>query len=156
MPCISFDIDADKEIIIESSGIYQFSSFDKAIKTISLLEGEWGENSQLTYGYYKDDKSDFDNIIAIEGQDLEKEYEGEIDIYQDLNTSNTSVSFLNSARFSIKSDASSEEYKDYDIKFGDNVVINLKDLKTKEYYVENIKIKGLSIGKEIIAKINYY
>ena len=146
----------NKEIIIESSGIYQFSSFDKAIKTISLLEGEWGENSQLTYGYYKDDKSDFDNIIAIEGQDLEKEYEGEIDIYQDLNTSNTSVSFLNSARFSIKSDASSEEYKDYDIKFGDNVVINLKDLKTKEYYVENIKIKGLSIGKEIIAKINYY
>ena len=146
----------NKEIIIESSGIYQFSSFDKAIKTISLLEGEWGENSQLTYGYYKDDKSDFDNIIAIEGQDLEKEYEGEIDIYQDLNTSNTSVSFLNSARFLIKSDASSEEYKDYDIKFGDNVVINLKDLKTKEYYVENIKIKGLSIGKEIIAKINYY
>ena len=146
----------NKEIIIESSGIYQFSSFDKVIKIISLLEGEWGENSQLTYGYYKDDKSDFDNIIAIEGQDLEKEYEGEIDIYQDLNTSNTSVSFLNSARFSIKSDASSEEYKDYDIKFGDNVVINLKDLKTKEYYVENIKIKGLSIGKEIIAKINYY
>lgn len=146
----------NKEIIIESSGIYQFSSFDKAIKTISLLEGEWGENSQLTYGYYKDDKSDFDNIIAIEGQDLEKEYTGEIDIYQDLNTSNTSVSFLNSARFSIKADASSEEYKDYDIKFGDNVVINLKDLKTKEYYIENIKIKGLSIGKEIIAKINYY
>ena len=146
----------NKEIIIENSGIYQFSSFDKAIKTISLLEGEWGENSQLTYGYYKDDKSDFDNIIAVEGQDLEKEYEGEIDIYQDLNTSNTSVSFLNSARFSIKSDASSEEYKDYDIKFGDNVIINLKDLKTKEYYVENIKIKGLSIGKEIIAKINYY
>ena len=146
----------NKEIIIENSGIYQFSSFDKAIKTISLLEGEWGENSQLTYGYYKDDKSDFDNIIAVEGQDLEKEYEGEIDIYQDLNTSNTSVSFLNSARFSIKSDASSEEYKDYDIKFGDNVVINLKDLKTKEYYIENIKIKGLSIGKEIIAKINYY
>ena len=146
----------NKEIIIESSGIYQFSSFDKAIKTISLLEGEWGENAQLTYGYYKDDKSDFDNIIAIEGQDLEKEYEGAADIYQDLNTSNTSVSFLNSAKFSIKSDASSEEYKDYDIKFGDNVVINLKDLKTKEYYIENIKIKGLSIGKEIIAKINYY
>lgn len=146
----------NKEIIIESSGIYQFSSFDKAIKTISLLEGEWGDNAQLTYGYYKDDKSDFDNIIAIEGQDLEKEYEGEVNIYQDLNTSNTSVSFLNSAKFSIKSDASSEEYKDYDIKFGDNVVINLKDLKTKEYYIENIKIKGLSIGKEIIAKINYY
>ena len=146
----------NKEIIIESSGIYQFSSFDKAIKTINLLEGEWGDNAQLTYGYYKDDKSDFDNIIAIEGQDLEKEYTGEIDIYQDLNTSNTSVSFLNSAKFSIKADASSEEYKDYDIKFGDNVVINLKDLKTKEYYVENIKIKGLSIGKEIIAKINYY
>ena len=146
----------NKEIIIESSGIYQFSSFDKAIKTISLLEGEWGDNAQLTYGYYKDDKSDFDNIIAIEGQDLEKEYEGEVDIYQDLNTSNTSVSFLNSAKFSIKSDASSEEYKDYDIKFGDNVIINLKDLKTKEYYIENIKIKGLSIGKEIIAKINYY
>ena len=146
----------NKEIIIESSGIYQFSSFDKAIKTISLLEGEWGENSQLTYGYYKDDKSDFDNIIAIEGQDLEKEYEGEVNIYQDLNTSNTSVSFLNSAKFSIKSDASSKEYKDYNIEFGDNVIINLKDLKTKEYYIENIKIKGLSIGKEIIAKINYY
>ena len=146
----------NKEIIIESSGIYQFSSFDKAIKIISLLEGEWGDNAQLTYGYYKDDKSDFDNIIAIEGQDLEKEYAGEVDIYQDLNTSNTSVSFLNSAKFSIKADASSEEYKDYDIKFGDNVVINLKDLKTKEYYVENIKIKGLSIEKEIIAKINYY
>lgn len=146
----------NKEIIIESSGIYQFSSFDKAIKTISLLEGEWGDNARLTYGYYKDDKSDFDNIIAIEGKDLEKEYEGAADIYQDLNTSNTSVSFLNSAKFSIKSDASSEEYKDYDIKFGDNVIINLKDLKTKEYYIENIKIKGLSIGKEIIAKINYY
>ena len=146
----------NKEIIIESSGIYQFSSFDKAIKTISLLEGQWGENAKLTYGYYKDDKSDFDNIIAIEGQDLEKEYEGEVDIYQDLNTSNTSVSFLNSARFSIKSDASSVEYKDYDIDFGDNVIINLKDLKTKEYYIENIKIKRLSIGKEIIAKINYY
>lgn len=152
---IKLSID-NKEIIIGSSGIYQFSSFDKAIKTISLLEGEWGDNAQLTYGYYKDDKSDFDNIIAIEGQDLEKEYEGEINIYQDLNTSNTSVSFLNSAKFSIKSDASSEEYKDYDIKFGDNVIINLKDLKTKEYYIENIKIKGLSIGKEIIAKINYY
>ena len=152
---IKLSID-NKEIIIGSSGIYQFSSFDKAIKTISLLEGEWGDNAQLTYGYYKDDKSDFDNIIAIEGQDLEKEYEGEVDIYQDLNTSNTSVSFLNSAKFSIKSDASSEEYKDYDIKFGDNVIINLKDLKTKEYYIENIKIKGLSIGKEIIAKINYY
>ena len=152
---IKLSID-NKEIIIGSSGIYQFSSFDKAIKTISLLEGEWGDNAQLTYGYYKDDKSDFDNIIAIEGQDLEKEYEGEVDIYQDLNTSNTSVSFLNAAKFSIKSDASSEEYKDYDIKFGDNVVINLKDLKTKEYYIENIKIKGLSIGKEIIAKINYY
>lgn len=152
---IKLSID-NKEIIIGSSGIYQFSSFDKAIKTISLLEGEWGDNAQLTYGYYKDDKSDFDNIIAIEGQDLEKEYEGEVNIYQDLNTSNTSVSFLNSAKFSIKSDASSEEYKDYDIKFGDNVVINLKDLKTKEYYIENIKIKGLSIGKEIIAKINYY
>lgn len=146
----------NKEIIIESSGIYQFSSFDKAIKTISLLEGEWGDNAQLTYGYYKDDKSDFDDIIAIEGQDLEKEYEGEVDIYQDLNTSNTSVSFLNSAKFSIKADASSEEYKDYNIDFGDNVIINLKDLKTKEYYIENIKIKGLSIGKEIIAKINYY
>ena len=146
----------NKEIIIENSGIYQFSSFDKAIKTISLLEGEWGDNAQLTYGYYKDDKSDFDNIIAIEGQDLEKEYEGEVNIYQDLNTSNTSVSFLNSAKFSIKSDASSEEYKDYNIEFGDNVIINLKDLKTKEYYIENIKIKGLSIGKEIIAKINYY
>ena len=146
----------NKEIIIESSGIYQFSSFDKAIKTISLLEGEWGDNAQLTYGYYKDDKSDFDNIIAIEGQDLEKEYEGEVNIYQDLNTSNTSVSFLNSAKFSIKSDASSEEYEDYNIDFGDNVIINLKDLKTKEYYIENIKIKGLSIGKEIIAKINYY
>lgn len=152
---IKLSID-NKEIIIGSSGIYQFSSFNKAIKTISLLEGEWGDNAQLTYGYYKDDKSDFDNIIAIEGQDLEKEYAGEVDIYQDLNTSNTSVSFLNSAKFSIKADASSEEYKDYDIKFGDNVVINLKDLKTKEYYVENIKIKGLSIGKEIIAKINYY
>lgn len=146
----------NKEIIIESSGIYQFSSFDKAIKTISLLEGEWGNNAQLTYGYYKDDKSDFDNIIAIEGQDLKKEYEGEVNIYQDLNTSNTSVSFLNSARFSIKSDASSEEYEDYNIDFGDNVIINLKDLKTKEYYIENIKIKRLSIGKEIIAKINYY
>ena len=152
---IKLSID-NKEIIIGSSGIYQFSSFDKAIKTISLLEGEWGDNAQLTYGYYKDDKSDFDNIIAIEGQDLEKEYEGEVDIYQDLNTSNTSVSFLNSAKFSIKSDASSEEYKDYNIEFGDNVIINLKDLKTKEYYIENIKIKGLSIGKEIIAKINYY
>ena len=152
---IKLSID-NKEIIIGSSGIYQFSSFDKAIKTISLLEGEWGDNAQLTYGYYKDDKSDFDNIIAIEGQDLEKEYEGEVDIYQDLNTSNTSVSFLNSAKFSIKSNASSEEYKDYNIEFGDNVIINLKDLKTKEYYIENIKIKGLSIGKEIIAKINYY
>ena len=152
---IKLSID-NKEIIIGSSGIYQFSSFDKAIKTISLLEGEWGNNAQLTYGYYKDDKSDFDNIIAIEGQDLEKEYEGEVNIYQDLNTSNTSVSFLNSAKFSIKSDASSEEYKDYNIEFGDNVIINLKDLKTKEYYIENIKIKGLSIGKEIIAKINYY
>ena len=146
----------NKEIIIEDSGIYQFSSFDKAIKEISLLEGEWGDNAQLTYGYYKDDESDFDNIITIEGQDLEKEYEGEIDIYQDLNTSDTSVSFLNSAKFSIKSDASSEEYEDYNIEFGDNVVINLKDSKTKEYYIENIKIKGLSIGKEIIAKINYY
>lgn len=146
----------NKEIIIEDSGIYQFSSFNKAIKKISLLEGEWGDNAQLTYGYYKDDKSDFDNIIAIEGQDLEKEYEGEIDIYQDLNTSDTSVSFLNSAEFSIKSDASSEEYEDYNIKFGDDVVINLKDLKTKEYCVENLKIKGLHIGKEIIAKINYY
>ena len=152
---IKLSID-NKEIIIGSSGIYQFSSFDKAIKTISLLEGEWGDNAQLTYGYYKDDKSDFDNIIAIEGQDLEKEYEGEVDIYQDLNTSNTSVSFLNSAKFSIKSNASSEEYKDYNIEFGDNVIINLKDLKTKEYYIENIKIKRLSIGKEIIAKINYY
>lgn len=152
---IKLSID-NKEIIIGSSGIYQFSSFDKAIKTISLLEGEWGNNAQLTYGYYKDDKSDFDNIIAIEGQDLEKEYEGEVNIYQDLNTSNTSVSFLNSARFSIKSDASSEEYEDYNIDFGDNVIINLKDLKTKEYYIENIKIKRLSIGKEIIAKINYY
>lgn len=152
---IKLSID-NKEIIIGSSGIYQFSSFDKAIKTISLLEGEWGDNAQLTYGYYKDDKSDFDNIIAIEGQDLEKEYEGEVNIYQDLNTSNTSVSFLNSARFSIKSDASSEEYEDYNIDFGDNVIINLKDLKTKEYYIENIKIKRLSIGKEIIAKINYY
>ena len=152
---IKLSID-NKEIIIGSSGIYQFSSFDKAIKTISLLEGEWGDNAQLTYGYYKDDKSDFDNIIAIEGQDLEKEYEGEVDIYQDLNTSNTSVSFLNSAKFSIKADASSEEYTDYNIEFGDNVIINLKDLKTKEYYIENIKIKRLSIGKEIIAKINYY
>lgn len=152
---IKLSID-NKEIIIGSSGIYQFSSFDKAIKTISLLEGEWGDNAQLTYGYYKDDKSDFDNIIAIEGQDLEKGYEGEVDIYQDLNTSNTSVSFLNSAKFSIKPDASSEEYKDYNIEFGDNVIINLKDLKTKEYYIENIKIKRLSIGKEIIAKINYY
>ena len=152
---IKLSID-NKEIIIGSSGIYQFSSFDKAIKTISLLEGEWGDNAQLTYGYYKDDKSDFDNIIAIEGQNLEKEYEGEVNIYQDLNTSNTSVSFLNSARFSIKSDASSEEYEDYNIDFGDNVIINLKDLKTKEYYIENIKIKRLSIGKEIIAKINYY
>ena len=152
---IKLSID-NKEIIIGSSGIYQFSSFDEAIKTISLLEGEWGDNAQLTYGYYKDDKSDFDNIIAIEGQDLEKEYEGEVNIYQDLNTSNTSVSFSNSAKFSIKSDASSEEYKDYNIEFGDNVIINLKDLKTKEYYIENIKIKGLSIGKEIIAKINYY
>ena len=27
------------------------------------------------------------------------------------------------------------------------LIFNLKDLKTKEYYVENIKIKGLSIGK---------
>ena len=152
---IKLSID-NKEIIIEDSGIYQFSSFDKAIKTISLLEGEWGENAQLTYGYYKDDKSDFDNIIAIEGQDLEKEYEGEVNIYQELNTSNTSVSFLNSAKFSIKADASSEEYKDYNIEFGDNVIINLRDLKTKEYYIENIKIKKLSIGKEIIAKINYY
>lgn len=152
---IKLSID-NKEIIIGSSGIYQFSSFDKAIKTINLLEGEWGDNAQLTYGYYKDDKSDFDNIIAIEGQDLEKEYEGEVNIYQDLNTSNTSVSFLNSARFSIKSDASSEEYEDYNIDFGDNVIINLKDLKTKEYYIENIKIKRLNIGKEIIAKINYY
>ena len=146
----------NKEIIIEDSGIYQFSSFNKAIKEINLLEGEWEDNAQLTYGYYKDDKSDFDNIIAIEGQDLEKEYEGEIDIYQDLNTSDTSVSFLNSAKFSIKSDASSEEYEDYNIKFGDDVVINLKDLKTKEYYIENLKIIGLYIGKEIIAKINYY
>ena len=152
---IKLSID-NKEIIIEDSGIYQFSSFDKAIKTISLLEGEWGDNAQLTYGYYKDDKSDFDNIIAIEGQDLEKEYEGEVNIYQELNTSNTSVSFLNSAKFSIKADASSEEYKDYNIEFGDNVIINLRDLKTKEYYIENIKIKKLSIGKEIIAKINYY
>lgn len=146
----------NKEIIIEDSGIYQFSSFNKAIKEINLLEGEWEDNAQLTYGYYKDDKSDFDNIIAIEGQDLEKEYEGEIDIYQDLNTSDTSVSFLNSAKFSIKSDSSSEEYEDYNIKFGDDVIINLKDSKTKEYYVENLKIKGLHIGKEIIAKINYY
>jgi hypothetical protein len=146
----------NKEIIVEDSGIYQFSSFNKAIKKISLLEGEWGDNAQLTYGYYKDDKSDFDNIIAIEGKDSESEYAGEIDIYQNLNTSNTSVSFLNSAKFSVKSDASSEEYEDYNIDFGDNVVINLKDSKTKEYYVENLKIKGLCIGKEIIAKINYY
>ena len=130
---------------------YNFTKIENAVTKVFSAIGE-----DVPEKFIDQLKEHFDNIIAIEGKDLEKEYEGEVNIYQDLNTSNTSVSFLNSAKFSIKSDASSEEYKDYNIEFGDNVIINLKDLKTKEYYIENIKIKGLSIGKEIIAKINYY
>ena len=149
----------DIEIIIDETGTYSLKTLVQPIKTIKVISGKLNNNSQITYGYYKDNKSRFDSVIAIESSDNSKEFDGEIDIYAELNKEdNISVSFINSGFFSIKENAISENYEDYNIEFNKDpkIIINLKDLVSQSYKINNLKITGLKIGKEIKAKIDYY
>lgn len=145
----------NQTITIDETGTYQLEASTKPIEIIELDTTDVNTDSTLTYGYYKNYKTFFDNVKQIINENQEETFEG-IDVYQQLNPKDksVSVSYLNSANFYIKNNAVSEDFEDYNIWLND-AIINLKDLKQKKYSINNIKIFKLILGKEIRADINY-
>jgi hypothetical protein len=68
-------------ITIDETGTYQLEASKKPIEIIELDTADVNTDSTLTYGYYKNYKTFFDNIKKITNENQEETFEG-IDVYQ--------------------------------------------------------------------------
>lgn len=142
-------VDIDGSII--TFGTNEKYEYNGIVKSIKLISGNW-ENAILTIRYLKQYKSDFDKVVSIESSNQNQELIGPTNLLK--YNGNVIISFLNSATFQANTEKVSDIYEDYNININ-GVEINLKDVKSQTYTVDNIKFYDLSIGQSIIANINY-
>ena len=135
-------------VIFDTSGKYEYNGM---VKSIKLISGNW-ENAILTIRYLKQYKSNFDKVVSIETSNQSQELVGSTSLLK--RNGNIIISFLNSATFQANTEKVSNAYEDYNININ-GVEINLKDMQSQAYAVDNIKFHNLSIGQSIIANINY-